>query len=84
MLDVSIVNETSPEANWNGQADRQADRQTNLCVGRLRLQKDEIQKNYLKKLFMAPQLSMPEKEFDVMKEMYTALGMRTCSEKTTF
>ena len=39
MLDVSIVNETSPEANWNGQAGRQADGQANLCVGRLRLQK---------------------------------------------
>ena len=28
MLDVSIVNETSTEANWNGQTGRQADRQT--------------------------------------------------------
>ena len=28
MVDVSIVNETSPEANWNGQTDRQADGQT--------------------------------------------------------
>ena len=28
MVDVSIVNETSPEANWNGQTDRQADRRT--------------------------------------------------------
>ena len=28
MLDNSIVNETSQEANWNGQADRQTDRQT--------------------------------------------------------
>ena len=25
MLDISIVNETSPEANWNRQAGRQAD-----------------------------------------------------------
>ena len=45
MLDISIVNETSPEANWNWQtgrqADRQADGQTNLCIGRLRLQKSE-------------------------------------------
>ena len=43
MLDISIVNETSPEANWNRQADRQTGRQadgrTNLCIGRLRLQK---------------------------------------------
>ena len=31
MLDVSIVNETSPEANWNRQTCRQ---QANLCVGR--------------------------------------------------
>ena len=30
------------------------------------------------------QLSKPEIEFDVMKEMYAALGMHTCSEKTTF
>ena len=30
MVDVSIGNETSPEANWNRQADRQADGQT--CV----------------------------------------------------
>ena len=28
MLDISIVNETSPEANWNRQSDRHADRQT--------------------------------------------------------
>ena len=28
MVDVSIVNETSPEANWNRWTDRQADRQT--------------------------------------------------------
>ena len=28
MLDISIVNETSPEANWNRQADRQTGRQT--------------------------------------------------------
>ena len=38
MVDVSIVNKTSPEANWNRQAGRQADRQagglTNLGVGR--------------------------------------------------
>ena len=27
MFDNSIVNETSPEANWNRQAGRQADRQ---------------------------------------------------------
>ena len=39
MLDVSIVNETSPEANWNRRADRQTGGQANLCVGRLRLQK---------------------------------------------
>ena len=29
-------------------------------------------------------LSKPEIEFNVMKEMYAALSMRTCSEKTTF
>ena len=28
MVDVSIVTQTSQEANWNGQADRQTDRQT--------------------------------------------------------
>ena len=28
MVDVSIVNETSPEANWNRQAGRQMDRLT--------------------------------------------------------
>ena len=39
MLDISIVNETSPEANWNRQMGRQTDGQANLCVGRLRLQK---------------------------------------------
>ena len=43
MLDVSIVNVTSPEANWNRQTDGQADRQANLCVGRLRLQKYDIE-----------------------------------------
>ena len=30
MVDVSIVNETSPEANWNRRTDGQTDRQTNL------------------------------------------------------
>ena len=48
MVDVSNVNETSPEANWNRRADRQTstrtdrrtDGQANLCVGRLRLQKE--------------------------------------------
>ena len=30
------------------------------------------------------QLSKPEIEFAVMKEMYAALGMHTCSEKMTF
>ena len=34
MLDISIVNETSPEANWNRQADRQTDRQTNKQTDR--------------------------------------------------
>ena len=34
MLDVSIVNETSPEANWNGQTDRQADGQTGKPICR--------------------------------------------------
>ena len=33
MVDVSIVNETSPEANWNGQTDRQADGQTGRQTG---------------------------------------------------
>ena len=28
MVDVSIVNETSPEANWNRRTGRQADRRT--------------------------------------------------------
>ena len=30
------------------------------------------------------QLCKPEIEFTLMKEMYAALGMHTCSEKTTF
>ena len=30
------------------------------------------------------QLSKLKIEFDVMKEMYAALGTHTCSEKTTF
>ena len=30
------------------------------------------------------QLSKPEIEFNVTKEMYAALSMRTCSSKTTF
>ena len=46
MVDVSILNETSPEANWNRRADRQADRQATLCVGRLRLQKPQQQHSY--------------------------------------
>ena len=29
-------------------------------------------------------LSKPEIEFAVIKEMYAALGMHTCSEETTF
>ena len=33
MVDVSIVNETSLEANWNRQTDRQADRQTYVLGG---------------------------------------------------
>ena len=41
MVDVSIVHETSPEANWKRQADRQAGGRANLCIGRLRLQKTE-------------------------------------------
>ena len=44
MVDVSIVNETSPEANWN----RQTDRQANLYVGRLRLQKFKKQEEGLR------------------------------------
>ena len=39
MVDVSIVNETPPEANWKRQTGRRTGRQANLCVGRLRLQK---------------------------------------------
>ena len=34
MSDVSIVNETSPEANWNGQTGRQADGQTGKPICR--------------------------------------------------
>ena len=34
MVDVSIVNETSPEANWNRQAGRQADRQADGRTGK--------------------------------------------------
>ena len=58
MVDVSNVNETSSEANWNRRVDGQTGRQTgghaNLCVGRLRLQKwgggqmaHNIKKNYI-------------------------------------
>ena len=32
MLDISIVNETSPEANWNRGADRQTGGHATLCV----------------------------------------------------
>ena len=32
MVDVSIGNETSPEANWNRQTDRQADGRTDKPV----------------------------------------------------
>ena len=41
MVDVSIVNETSPEANWNRRADRQASRQAGGRIGK----KDESSKN---------------------------------------
>ena len=34
MVDVSIVNENSPEANWNRQADKQTDRQTDRQTGK--------------------------------------------------
>ena len=34
MVDVSIGNETSPEANWNRQTDRQTDRQAGKPVCR--------------------------------------------------
>ena len=34
MVDVSIVNETSPEANWNGQTGRQTDRQADGQTGK--------------------------------------------------
>ena len=34
MLDISIFNETSPETNWNRQADRQVDRQADRQVDR--------------------------------------------------
>ena len=30
MLDISIVNKTSPEANWNRQADRRTERQDHV------------------------------------------------------
>ena len=33
MVDVSIVNETSPEANWNRQTDRQTNRQEDRRTG---------------------------------------------------
>ena len=46
---------------------------------------------YLKKLLITPQLDRhsetdpkPEIEFAVIKEMYAALGMQTCSKKTTY
>ena len=34
MVDVSIVNKTSPEANWNRQTDRQTDGQTGKPICR--------------------------------------------------
>ena len=34
MVDVSIGNETSPEANWNRQTDGQADRQASRQAGK--------------------------------------------------
>ena len=34
MVDVSIVNETSPEANWNRKTGRQTDRQADRQTGR--------------------------------------------------
>ena len=40
MLYIIIVNETSPEANWNMQTDRQADRQDHLLS-----QADALTKN---------------------------------------
>ena len=52
MVDVSIVNNTSPEANWNGQTGRQTDRQANLCVGRLRLQKQTRASVFWKMIFI--------------------------------
>ena len=40
MVDVSIVNETSPEANWNRQTGRQADAQDHILS-----QADALTKN---------------------------------------
>ena len=44
MVNVSIVNETSPEANWNRQTDRQTDRRTGAQDYVLR-QADALTKN---------------------------------------
>ena len=45
MVDVIIVNKTSPEANWNRQADRQTDRQTDRRTGHVLSQADDLTKN---------------------------------------
>ena len=69
MLDVSNVNETSPEANWNRQTGRQADRQANLCVGRLRLQKQD-------QLFIGSKLDLLNKsEINISKFNSTQLDL---------
>ena len=44
MVDVSIVNETSPEANWNWQAGRQAGRQTCVLRGCASKNKETLKK----------------------------------------
>ena len=58
MLDVSIVKETSPEANWNRQTGRQAaDRQAYLRVGRLCLQKSSINESTTTKQYQNDQIA---------------------------
>ena len=45
MLDISIVNKTSQEANWNGWTGREADRQTD-GIDHVLSQADTLTKNY--------------------------------------
>ena len=49
MLDNSIVNETSQEANWNGQTDRRTDGQDHVLS-----QADALTKKHILTIFNEP------------------------------